>query len=209
MRDPAQAAVTVGAGLAVRAQVDDMDVTERRRVRPDDRDPDAAVRAPDGVPSRQVVAPVREPLHCAVVEGDPPQLVAAADRRAEQEMPAVGRRPEVGGLAGRDVAAHPRARHQVVAAGKVAALALPGLAAVRGEQPDVVAAPPGPRVAVAQHGHGPSIGQPGRRPERRAGSVRDPDIAAVRDIHHVHVELPAEVRVAPALGDIGDARAVR
>ncbi len=152
---------------------------------------------------------VRQPLHLAVVDGDPPELVAAPDRRGEEQVPAVGRRPQARRLAGRDVTAHPRAGHQVVATREVAPAALPGLASVRREQPDVVAASSGAGVAVAQRGHGLPVRQPGWRAERRAGAVRDPDVVAARDVHDAQVELPVQVRVATALGGVRDARAVR
>ena len=47
--------------------------------------------ARDRVPARQVVVALGQPLERAVGDGDPPELVGALDRRAEQDRPAVAR----------------------------------------------------------------------------------------------------------------------
>ena len=69
-----------------------------------------------GVPARDVVAPLGQPLEPAIGDGDPPQLVGAVDRGAEGEPAAVLRRDQPRALAARHVAAHPGAGHQVVRA---------------------------------------------------------------------------------------------
>ncbi len=209
VREPPKLGTVGVVSLAVRTQIDEVDVAERSWLRPDDGDADPAVGAPYRAPAGQVVATLRQALRFAVIEGNPPQLIAAADRCREEEMPAVRGGPQVGRLARRDVADHPRAGHQVVPGGEVASCAPPGLAPIRREQPDVVAAATGPRVPVTQHGHGSPIREPGRGPEGRASAIGDPDVAAGRDLHHADVELPVEVRMPTTLGDVGDTQAVR
>ncbi len=160
------------------------------------------------VPAGEAVAAVRQALGPAVRQADPPQLVRAADRRREEEVRPVGRQVEAGRLAGRDVAPHRRAHHQVGGAGEVAAATGASFGAVGGEEPDVVPGAAATGQAVAGNGQGRAVGQPGRRAERAVGAVRDPRHPAAGDLDDEDVVLVVEIVVAAPRGDERDAGAV-
>ena len=134
-----------------RRDVEQVDVRELGRGRAQDGDPGRAGRAArDRVPARQVVVARGQALDVAVAEVDPPQLVGALDRRAEQERSAVAGRDEARLLADRQVAVHPGSGHQVVPGRQVPPATRAALGPVRPEQPDVRPAAGGRGVAVAR-----------------------------------------------------------
>ncbi len=82
-------------------------------------------------------------------------------------------------------------------------------AAVRREQPDVVAAAGATLVTMAQDGQGPAVRQPGRPEELGAAAGRDPGHGPVIDVDDVDVAATDEIRVRPPVGGERDPPAVR
>ena len=119
---------------------------------------------------------------------DPPQLVGARDRGAEVEPAAVGRRDE---------RRRPRRRSRrwssrspgirSCARRQVAAAARRRVGAVRGEQPDVVAAAGPARPAGGRARRSSGRRQPRRRREHRARPARDRGHDARLDVDDVDV----------------------
>ena len=163
----------------------------------DPRPPPTTLLTRDRVPARDVVATPGQSLQPAVADRDPPQLVGAVDRRAEEEPAPAPRCDELGRLAAGHVAGHRGTRHEIVPGGQVPPALRGRIGPVRGEQPDVVATPRPARHPMSEGGDRPSVGQPRRRREHRSRPARDRRHDPGLDVDDVDVlAARAEVRVA-------------
>ena len=168
----------------------------------------ASARERHAVPARDVVATFGQALQPAVIDAQPPHLVRAVAGGRQVEPASVRRGQDGGRLAGGQVAAHPGARHQVMARRQVAAAIGLGVRAVGGEKPDVVAAPCAAGQAVAERRDRRAVGHPDRGDEGRQWTAGDRRDGARLDVDDVDVRPQHEVGVSTAVCTEGDPPAV-